>query len=477
MDDILNLDATGQAEAVAKGDVSPTELVEGSIRRIEKLNPRLNAVIHPLFDKAIAESSDELPAGPFRGVPMVVKDWDGTTAGDPFHAGMKFLKDAGLVAPHDSYFHEKLRAAGFVFVGKTNTPELGLLPSTEPLVYGPTHNPWKLGYSASGSSGGSAAAVAARMVAAGAGGDGGGSIRTPASACGLVGLKPTRGRISLGPDLSEAWAGFVTQAVLTRSVRDAASILDVVSGPMPGDAYFAPPPVSPFATNVGRDPGKLRIGLMTAVPGGMASLQPDVQTAIEDAAHLVASLGHEVETAAPPALFDPSIAEFFVNIVNVWTAYGLDEMARIVGRPVTENDVEPGTWFQAEAGRQVSGTDYVNSVQRIQRQAREAVRWLDEQGFDLLMTPTMPEPPWELGQFHDPDNPLQGLMRAGMVVPFTGPFNAGGQPAISLPLYWTDDGLPIGTQFVAEQGREDLLLQIASQLEEARPWVDKRPPL
>ena len=477
MDELLDLDAIGQAEAVARGDVSPTELVEASIQRIEKHNPQLNAVIHPMFEKALDVARSDDLSGPFRGVPMVVKDLDGHTGGDPFHAGMKFLKDANFIAPHDSYMHAKLRAAGFVFVGKTNTPELGLLPSTEPLAYGPTHNPWRLGYTASGSSGGSAAAVAARMVAVGTGGDGGGSIRTPASACGLFGLKPTRGRISLGPDASEAWAGFVVRGVLSRSVRDTAAILDLVSGAMPGDAYFAPPPAEPFSNNLGKYPGKLRIGLMTQVPGGMSTVQPVCLDAVKDAASLLESLGHEVEEASPPALMDASLVEYFLNIVNVWTTYQLDDWGRVVGREVREEDVEPGTWFQAAAGREVSSSTYVNSVQKIQRQAREAVVWLDESGLDLLLTPTMPEPPWELGQFHDPDNPLQGLLRAGTIVPFTGPFNAGGQPAMNVPLHWTDDGLPIGTQLIAEYGREDLLFQVASQLEEARPWADKRPPL
>ena len=478
MSDLLDLDAVGQAEAVAGGEVSPEELVEASITAIEKHNPQLNAVIHPLFDKALAAArSNDLPEGPFKGVPIVAKDLDGHTEGDPFHCGMKFLKDANYVAPHDSYMHAKLRAAGFVLVGKTNTPELGLLPSTEPLAYGPTHNPWRIGYSASGSSGGTAAAVSARMVAVGTGGDGGGSIRTPASACGLFGLKPTRGRISLGPDASEAWAGFVVRGVLSRSVRDTAAMLDLVAGPMPGDAYYAPPPDAPFASNLGKDPGKLRIGLMTQVPGGMAALHPAVEAAVKDAVELVGSLGHEVEEANPPALQDASLVEYFINIVNVWTTYQLDDWGRTVGREVTEEDVEPGTWFQAVAGRDVSSSDYVNSVQKIQRQARDALVWLDDAGLDLLMTPTMPEPPWELGQFHDPDNPLQGLFRAGEVVPFTGPFNAGGQPAMSVPLHWTEDNLPIGIQFVADTAREDLLFRLAWQLEEARPWADRRPPL
>ncbi|MDQ3877820.1 MAG: amidase, partial [Actinomycetota bacterium] len=262
MPELHDLDATAQAELVAKGEVKPVELVEHAIERIEGLNPKLNAVIHPLFDKAL-DAAAAGPVGPFAGVPMVVKDLDGHTAGDPFHCGMRFLKEAGWVEQEDSYSHAKLRNAGFVFVGKTNCPELGLIPTTEPEAYGPTHNPWKLGHSPGGSSGGTAAAVASRMVATGTAGDGGGSIRIPASECGLIGLKPSRGRVSLGPDLGEAWHGFVVRGVLTRSVRDVAAILDVESGEMPGDPYTAPPFQRPLVDEVGADPGRLKIGLRT----------------------------------------------------------------------------------------------------------------------------------------------------------------------------------------------------------------------
>ncbi|MEA2446998.1 MAG: amidase [Actinomycetota bacterium] len=474
MSELSDLDAVGQALAVRRGDVSPAELVDDAIARIEKLNPELNAVIHPLFEKARAAAGGDLPDGPFRGVPAVMKDLDGHLAGDPFHAGMRALKEAGYVAPFDSYMHARLRDAGFIFVGKTNCPELGLLPSTEPLAYGPTHNPWDTTRSPGGSSGGTAAAVASRMVALGTAGDGGGSIRCPASACGIFGLKPTRGRVSLGPDGGDTWGGFVVRSVLTRSVRDTAAILDVIAGPAPGDPHYPAAPERPYGQEVGVDPGKLRIGLMTAVPAGMNTLAPECAAAVNDAAELLGSLGHEVEESFPEQLLDSSLVEHFVNIVNAWTAHSLDHWGRELGRELTAEDVEPGTWFQAESGRQVNASTYINALESLTAQNRSIGSWWG-QGFDLLLTPSLPEPPWTLGQFHD--DPMMGLFRAGSVVPFLAPLNASGQPAASIPLCWSDDDLPIGVQLVAQFGREDILIRIASQLEEARPWADRRPPI
>src|SRR5687768_12545580 len=274
MTELSDLDATAQAKLVRTGEVSPTELVDDAIARIEKLNPELNAVIHPLFDKARDQARGDLPDGPFRGVPMVLKDLDGQTAGDPFHCGNKALKAINHVPDHDSYSHAKLRDAGFVFVGKTNCPEFGLLPTTEPEAYGATRNPWNTEHSPGGSSGGTAAAVASRMVAVGSAGDGGGSIRIPSSECGLVGLKPTRGRVSFGPELGEVWKGLVVRGALARSVRDSAAVLDVMSGQMPGDPYTAPRFDRPLAEEVGADPGTLRIGFTTAAPEHMTTVDP-----------------------------------------------------------------------------------------------------------------------------------------------------------------------------------------------------------
>src|SRR5438067_3253581 len=274
---LARMDAAAQAELVRSGKASPTELVDEAIARIEKLNPELNAVIHPLFDKARRQAAGDLPNGPFRGVPMVLKDLTCHSAGDPFHEGMRFLRDLGWTETEDQHLAAKFRAAGFVFVGKTNTPELGILPACEPDAYGATRNPWNTAHSTGGSSGGSAAAVASGMVPVGHANDGGGSIRIPASECGLVGLKPTRGRTSLGPEYGDLMGGLVHEHVVTRSVRDTAAILDAVHGPMPGDPYAAPSPARPFLDEVDADPGRLRVGLMTS--SSASEVHPDCVTA------------------------------------------------------------------------------------------------------------------------------------------------------------------------------------------------------
>src|SRR5215813_12130640 len=302
-DELARLDAMAQAELVRRGEVTPRELVDAAIARVEKLNPTLNAVITPLFDKARAQAnSPNLPNGPFRGVPFLLKDLGCHSAGDPYHEGMRFLRQAGWTAENDTYMAAKLRAAGFIFLGKTNTPELGSLPTTEPQAYGPTRNPWDITRSTGGSSGGSAAAVAAGIVPVAHANDGGGSIRIPASECGLVGLKPSRGRVSWGPEYGELWQGLAVEHVVSRSVRDTAALLDVVAGPMPGDPYFAPPPIRPFREEVGAEPGRLRIGMMSRVSGGRTQVHPDCVAATTEAARLLESLGHHVEESYPQAL-------------------------------------------------------------------------------------------------------------------------------------------------------------------------------
>ena len=475
-DDLSTLDATAQAELVRTGQASPTELVESAIGRIEKLNPELNAVIHPLFDGALAAAaSPELPEGPFRGVPMVLKDLTCHTAGDPLHEGSRFLKDLGYVADEDTYLAAKFRRAGFVFVGRTNTPEWGILPTTEPEAYGPTRNPWDVTRSTGGSSGGSAAAVASGMVPVGHANDGGGSIRIPASECGLVGLKTSRGRTSQGPDLGEMMGGLIVEHVVTRSVRDSAAILDAHQGYMTGDPYTAPPPARPYLDEVGADPGRLRIGLLTEAPGGTADTHPDCASAAADAARLLESLGHTVEDSAPPDLDDP---EYIAQFITLWAsgqAWNAEYWSRKARTPVTQADVEPLTWAMIEMGRQYHGGQLLAALEWLQWMSRRMQQWWAE-GFDLLLTPTIAEPPPPLGEFGaDPDNPLQPLFRAAGLVPYTPLFNVSGQPAISVPLWWNDDGLPIGVQLAAAYGREDLLIRVASQLEQARPWSGRLP--
>jgi amidase len=484
-DDLALLDATAQAQLVRDGVVSPRELVDAAIARVERVNPQLNAVIHPRFERAQAEA-DAAPDGPFRGVPVLVKDLDGELAGEPLHLGNGLLRDLGATADHDSYLFAKLRAAGCIVIGKTNTPELGLLPTTEPLAYGPTHNPWDGARSPGGSSGGSAAAVAAGMVPFAHAGDGGGSIRIPASACGIFGLKPTRGRISLGPETGEAWGGLVARHVVSRSVRDSAAVLDVLAGEMPGDPYAATPPVRPYLHEIGAAPGRLRIGLRTAAPAGLAEVDPACVAAVDAAAALLEDLGHTVEPATPAALEELELLIHFITVLAVSTAYDLRKLATVVGRELTADDVEPVTWAQAEAGRAVSGAEYVDAIESLRAWTRRVAQWWTPatsgaagDGFDLLLTPTMAKPPALLGEIRG-DDAEGGLLAATPYAAFTVPANVTGQPAMSVPLHWSGpDGasLPIGVQLVAATGREDVLLRVAAQLETARPWADRQPPI
>ena len=477
-DELAFLDATAQADLVRTGQMSPRELVEAAVRRIEAVNPELNAVIWPLFEKARGlAASPRLADGPFRGVPLLLKDLVCHSAGDPFAEGMRFLRDVGWVEEDDTYLAARYRAAGFVFVGKANTSELGLVPTAEPEAFGPTRNPWDTGRSTGGSSGGSAAAVAAGVVPVAHANDGGGSIRIPASECGLVGLKPSRARISLGPDFGDMLSGLIAEHVVSRSVRDSAAILDAVCGPIPGDPYSAPPPARPYREEVGAPPGRLRVGLLTDAPGGFVETHPDCVVAAEEAGRLLESLGHDVEESHPPPFLDREASRRFGALWFTGAAWQLDHWARRTGKPIGPEDVELSTWMAAERGRSPSAPEHLANVEWLQDWSRRLAAWW-QSGFDLLLTPTIAEPPPPLGQFTGTqDNPMRGLIRGGQVAPFTGAFNASGQPAISLPLHWNDEGLPIGVQLAAAYGREDVLIQVASQLEEARPWASRRPPV
>ncbi|MEX2556970.1 MAG: amidase [Actinomycetota bacterium] len=474
-DELLWLDATAQAELVARGEITPAELVAAAIARVEATNQTFNAVIHPRFERALREAKDP-PRGSFRGVPMVVKDLVCTTAGDPYHCGMRLLRDLGWTEREDSYTAAKLRAAGFVFVGRTNTPELGLMPTTEPEAYGPTRNPWNTAHSTGGSSGGSAAAVASGMVALGHATDGGGSIRIPASACGLVGLKPSRGRVSAGPRMGEGMAGFSGEHVLTRSVRDSAAVLDVLRGRMPGDPPGPPPPLRPYVAELQEDLGRLRVGLMVKAPGGATAVHADCVAAAEDAARLLERLGHHVEEAHPPALDELEHIVHFGAVTGADAAALLHRWSARTGSEIGPDDVELNTWTLAEMGRAITAPQLLASIEWIAGYRRRIAAWFDA-GFDLLLTPTLAEPPPRLGEFvATPENPLGAGLRGASLVPFTPPWNSTGQPAISLPLHWNDAGLPIGVQLVAAYGREDELIRIAAQLEAAQPWADRRPP-
>ncbi len=470
------MDATAQADLVRRGEVSPTELVDAAIAQVEALDPKLNAVVIPTLEKARRQAEDPaLPYGPFRGVPFLLKDLGGQSEGDPFYAGLKFLKDAGWTEKADSYFTAKLRAAGFCFLGRTNTPELGLMPTTEPAIFGPSHNPWNLDHSPGGSSGGSAAAVAAGMVSVAHASDGGGSIRIPAANCGLVGLKPTRGRNSFGPGAGERWAGFSAEHIVSRSVRDTAAVLDVVSGRMPGDPYAAPPPAAKFAT-FARPGERRRIGLMIEGPRGI-EVDPECAQAAEKAARALEAEGHTVEIAHPEALHDPTGVSAYVTIVASSVAFMLDVFGQKVGRSVTEDDVEPLTWAMAHVAREYSAAKYIEAVDTVYAFSRRVASWW-EQGFDLLLTPTTAAPPPRLGQLaQSKEEPFAPFAQAAPFGVWTLNFNLTGQPGISVPVHWTADGLPVGAHVVAPYGREDMLIEIAAELEGLIPWADRRPPL
>jgi amidase len=474
--DPLELDAVGQAELVRRRALAATELVELAIARIEKLNPAVNAVIHQHFERARREAAGGLPDGPFRGVPFLLKDLAlGNLAGDPIHWGTRFLRDAGWRAPTTSHLVERFRQAGLVFVGRTNVPELGAWTTTEPAAYGPTRNPWNLARSSGGSSGGAAAAVALRMVPMAHASDGGGSIRNPASQCGLFGLKPSRGRISMGPDAGEFWAGLSFEFAVTRSVRDAAALLDAVAVNMPGDPYVAERPPRPYRREADTDPGRLRVGFVAALPG--RPVHPECAKAVEATARLLEEQGHDVRASHPRALEETDVGEALVRIIAGAQAQVVAGFEHALGRAIGADDMDSDNWIVTEMGRSVTAVQYLDAVDAIHRFSRRLCGWWAE-GFDLLVTPTIPELPPPLGELvPDPAEPLKGFLRPGALTPFLIPFNVTGQPAASLPLAWSAEGLPIGVQLVAGFGREDVLLGVSAQLERARPWAERRPPL
>ncbi|MHB1488589.1 MAG: amidase, partial [Acidimicrobiales bacterium] len=383
MPDLEWMDACGQAELVRSGTASPTELVDAAIERIEKANPTLNAVIHPRFEAARAEAAGVLPDGPFRGVPIVVKDLSCTSQGDPYHAGCAPIKAAGYVADHDSAFVARLRRAGFVIVGRTNVPEFGSSITTEPVAYGPTRNPWNPAYSAGGSSGGTGAAVAAGFVPLGHGNDGGGSIRIPACQCGLVGLKPTRGRVSQAPDTGEAWGGGTIDGVLSRTVRDTAAGLDVMAGAEPGDPYPAPGLARPLAEEVGAEPGQLRIGLLDHPLSPDVAPDAEVAAAVNDTGRLLESLGHRVEVSHPAALGEADFQAHFIKVVAVATATDVDTWGRHLGREISPEELEADNAGFVVLGRAVSAPEYVASLEWLHAYHRRMARWWAQGGFDI----------------------------------------------------------------------------------------------
>jgi amidase len=484
------LDAVALGELVSRGEVTAAELLEAALERADARNPQVNAIVARHDEAARERARGPLPRGPVSGVPFLVKDLLAGWKGKPLTGSSRLLE--GLRAPEDSEVVRRLHRAGLVLFGQTNTPELGILGTTEPAMRGPTRNPWDTGRSAGGSSGGSGAAVAARIVPAAHGNDSGGSIRIPASACGVVGLKPTRGRVSLGPERGEYFCGLTVEGVITRSVRDAAALLDALAGPAPGDPYTAPPPLRPFSAEVGVPPGPLRIAV-THAPFFGRSTAPECREAVYEAARLLARLGHEVVEARPEFPRDALVHAYVVALAaNV--AADVSAAARVTGRRAGPRLLEPETWALAAGGRALSAEDLVLAEREMHRAARSIAAFFEEH--DLLVTPTMAHPPLRLGALA-----LRPLERLGLravarlgsrlllerffdqvgarsfeATGNTMLFNQTGQPAMSVPLHWTADGLPVGVQLVARFGDEATLLRVAGELEQARPWAARAPP-
>src|SRR5215216_2857952 len=474
-DELMFLPVLEQARLVRDGEVSARELVEASLDAIEALNGELNAFVLITAEQALA-AADEVQPGdprPFAGVPIAIKDLVALTKGVRTTFAMRAAGD--YVPDHDTHTYRRIRESGAIMVGKTNTPELGILPVSEPLRFGPTRNPWDTSRTPGGSSGGSAAAVAAGMTAIGYANDGGGSIRIPASCCGLVGLKPSRGRISPGPTWTELVAGFAIEGVVTRTVADTAAALDVMSGPEAGDPYWAPPPSAPFSRSVGRDPGKLRIAYSTESPNGVPVHEHCVAATVE-AVELLESLGHEVEERT-----EEWDGEGYVeNFVKVWLGVTGDEIRdyeELFGHPVDRDQLEPLTRQMIETADAVTATDYLQSLGWLRKLAREVVSMWDD--FDVLLSPTLAQPPIPIGALQPAEGEpaIQMLLNSATFVPFTPVWNVTGQPAMSVPLVQSPDGLPIGVQLVGAPAGEELLLSLGAQLEAARPWADRRPEL
>ncbi|MGA1050714.1 MAG: amidase [Ilumatobacteraceae bacterium] len=466
------MDATGQAALVEAGEVTAQELVDAAIERIEALDGPINAVVVRWFEHAREIAQGALPDGPFRGVPFLLKDLWASYAGQPLTNGNAALRAAMPISDEDTELVSRFRRSGLVTLGRTNSPELGSLPVTEPVAYAPTRNRWARDRTPGGSSGGAAAAVAAGMVPIAHASDGGGSIRIPASCCGLVGLKPSQGRITAGPRRSETGLG--VELCVSRSVRDTARLLDAVHGPGTGDSVIAPSPLRPYVDEVGADPGRLRVGFLDHHPRN-GGLHPDCADAVRDTARLLESLGHVVEPGFPAPLADPMFTRRFMSMWGAMMALGIEGYGESLGRALTEDEIEPVNWAQARFADRVSSTDYARSLAAVAEFRRAVQQWWAD-GFDLLLTPTLAEPPVRIGE-HDPspEEPMRGMRRAAEFVPFTPPFNASGQPAINVPLHWNADGLPIGVQLVAAYGREDVLIRVASQLESAAPWAWRVP--
>ncbi|HZZ88448.1 MAG TPA: amidase [Caulobacteraceae bacterium] len=465
--DYLAHDAMGLAMAIAGGQFSAVEALEAAAARTAQVNPKVNAITLDLTARARRELAERAPSGPLAGVPFLLKDLGPRLAGTATTASSKLYADEA--AEEDSPLTQLYKAAGLVIFGKTNTPELGLEPVTEPAMFGPTRNPWDLGRTAGGSSGGAAAAVAAGIVPAAHASDGGGSIRIPASCCGLFGLKPSRALVSSAPG-DEGWGGFSCGHVVSRSVRDSALLLDIAAHPQPGDPYWTAPPAEPFLAAAERDPTSLRVAFTTAAFSA-AGIEPECAEAVRAAAKLCENLGHRVEEADPP-IDRASLAAAGV-VISASIAADLDTVALKRGRPIAEDEVEPITWTSYQRGRTISGSAYIQALRGAHALGRAVARFF--QRHDILICSTLGSPAIPVGYLQGEPLDLDGYAgRLFAFMPNTQAFNVTGQPAASVPLAMSSGGLPIGVQFVARQAEDALLLSLCGQLERAAPWSGRR---
>lgn len=474
--DVLSMDALGQAELIRGKEIQPIELVDAIIEQIEKLNPKLNAVITKMYDLARKAAQGTIPEGPFRGVPFLLKDLIASYAGVRMTAGSKALKD--YVPKFDSELVVRQKRAGLIILGKTNTPEFGLTATTEPHLFGATHNPWELNHTPGGSSGGSPAAVTARILPMAHANDGGGSIRIPASCCGIFGLKPTRARNPLGPEYGDIMNGLVAEHAVTLTVRDSAVLLDATSGLDLGDPYYAPPKQRPFLQEVGADPGRLRVAFSTKAHKG-SPVHADCIAAVNDTAKLMEKLGHHVEEKAPQidasAYADARTAVWLPNDAAI-----VEGLAASTGRAPSPDDYEPMLWGIYQEGKKQPAWKLVLAVRYLQSLSRQVAEFFTR--FDVWLTPTLGAPPPPLGTLHPtPEDKVvdfhKTYERLDQFIPFTPLANETGQPAMSVPLFWNRDGLPIGVHFMGRFGDEATLFRLAAQLEQARPWAERRPPV
>jgi amidase len=470
--DYAKYDGLGLAALVKKGSITPLEVVDEAIARAERLNPQLNAIIFKAYDRARDAAKATTPHGIFAGVPILLKDMRAGATGMPTRSGSRMVP--AIAADHDSTLVARYRADGLIPLGKTNVPEFGILPTTESLLYGAAHNPWNFDYTPGGSSGGSAAAVAAGIVPIAHATDGGGSIRIPASNCGLVGLKVSRGRITQGPDAADSTSGLSVDHCLTRTVRDCAAMLDLASAPDYGDPYFAPPSPESYLAAIAQRPKRLKIAVAFKGMRG-EPFSADVADAVQSAAALCTELGHHVEEASPTISAEESTMAFMA----LWAsnaAYGIELLARLTGVKPSLDLIEGITMGLYERGKGITAVQQIWAQQTMFRVGRIAAKF--HETYDLWLTPTLSKPPLKLGLVDVNEQDVEEAFAPLLdYVPFTAMQNGTGQPAINLPLHWSKSGLPIGVQFVARNGDEITLLKLAAEIEAAHPWFDKRPKL